>query len=126
MHGLPISVKDQCRVIGTDTTCGFVGNIGKKDTRNSLLVDILQDAGTVDFVKNNLGMGCMWGETEQVNVLNGANRSSLTGCSIIGTTSNPFNRSFSSGGSSRGEGALIGFHASPMEIGSDLGGSIKM
>jgi amidase len=45
--------------------------------------------------------------------------------SIIGTTSNPFNRSFSCGGSSGGEGALIGFHGSPLGIGSDLGGSIR-
>jgi amidase len=58
-----ISVKDQCRVISTDTTCGFVGNLGKKDTKNSLLVDILQDAGAVVFVKTSLSMGCMWGET---------------------------------------------------------------
>jgi amidase len=63
MHGLPISVKDQCRLIGTETTCGFVANLGKKDTRDSLLVEILQNAGAVVFVKTNLSMGCMWGET---------------------------------------------------------------
>jgi amidase len=49
----------------------------------------------------------------------------LLGDSIIGTTSNPFNRSFSCGGSSGGEGALIGFYGSPLGIGSDLGGSIR-
>jgi len=63
LHGLPFSVKDQCRVIGTDTTCGFVANLGKKDTKDSLLVEILQNAGAVVFVKTNLSMGCMWGET---------------------------------------------------------------
>lgn len=60
LHGLPISVKDQCRVIGTETTCGFVANLGKIDTENSLLVDVLQKAGAVVFVKTNLSMGCMW------------------------------------------------------------------
>jgi Asp-tRNA(Asn)/Glu-tRNA(Gln) amidotransferase A subunit family amidase len=65
------------------------------------------------------------GDCQQVSVLNGASRKLLTGFSIIGTTSNPFNRSFSCGGSSGGEGALIGFHASRMGIGSDLGGSIR-
>lgn len=45
--------------------------------------------------------------------------------SIIGRTSNPFKRSFSSGSSSGGEGAFLGFHASPLGIGSDLGGSIR-
>jgi amidase len=63
LHGLPISVKDQLRVVGTETTCGFVGNLGKKDEQNSLLVDILQDQGAVVFVKTSLSMGCMWGET---------------------------------------------------------------
>lgn len=63
LHGLPISVKDQCRVIGTETTCGFVANLGKKDTKDSLLVEILQNAGAVVFVKTSLSMGCMWGET---------------------------------------------------------------
>ena len=63
LHGLPISVKDQCRVIGTETTCGFVANLGKKDTKDSLLVEILQNAGAIVFVKTSLSMGCMWGET---------------------------------------------------------------
>ncbi|RDW92269.1 acetamidase-1 [Coleophoma crateriformis] len=110
LHGLPFSVKDQCRVAGTETTCGFVANLGLKDEKDSLLVEILQNAGAVVFVKTSLSIGCMWGET--IN-------------NIIGTTSNPFNRSFSCGGSSGGEGALIGFHASPLGIGSDLGGSIR-
>jgi amidase len=63
LHGLPISVKDQVRVVGTETTCGFVGNLGKRDEENSLLVDILQEQGAVVFVKTSLSMGCMWGET---------------------------------------------------------------
>jgi amidase len=63
LHGLPISVKDQVRVVGTETTCGFVGYLGKKDEENSLLVDILQEQGAVVFVKTSLSMGCMWGET---------------------------------------------------------------
>jgi len=69
MHGLPISVKDQCRLIGTETTCGFVANLGKKDTKDSLLVEILQDAGGIVFVKTNLSMGCMWGETVNKSVI---------------------------------------------------------
>jgi len=63
LHGLPISVKDQCRIIGTETTCGFVANIGVVDTENSVLVDILMRAGAVIFVKTNLSIGCFWGET---------------------------------------------------------------
>ena len=69
LHGLPISVKDQIRVVGMETTCGFVGNLGKKDTKDSLLVEILQNAGAVVFVKTSLSMGCMWGETTNKAVI---------------------------------------------------------
>ncbi|KAJ9639169.1 Acetamidase [Knufia peltigerae] len=110
LHGLPISVKDQCRIVGTETTCGFVDGIGRVDTEDSVLVDILKRAGAIIFVKTNLSIGCFWGET--IN-------------NVIGHTSNPFNRSFSCGGSSGGEGALLGMHGSPMGVGSDLGGSIR-
>ncbi|OAX82178.1 hypothetical protein ACJ72_03474 [Emergomyces africanus] len=110
LHGLPISVKDQCRIIGTETTCGFVSQVGVRDTEDCTLVKALKGAGAVIFVKTNLSIGCLWGET--VN-------------NIIGHTSNPFNRSFSCGGSSGGEGALLGMHGSPMGVGSDLGGSIR-
>lgn len=44
---------------------------------------------------------------------------------ILGRTANPYNRTFSCGGSSGGEGALIGFNASPLGFGSDFGGSIR-
>lgn len=63
LHGLPISVKDQCRIVGTETTCGFVDGIGMIDTENSVLVNILMRAGAVIFVKTNLSIGCFWGET---------------------------------------------------------------
>jgi amidase len=40
-------------------------------------------------------------------------------------TVNPFNRTLTSGGSSGGEGALIGFRGSCLGIGTDIGGSIR-
>ncbi|KAF2121621.1 acetamidase [Lophiotrema nucula] len=110
LHGLPISVKDQCRLIGTETTCGFIYPLGQLDTDDAVIVKILKDAGTVIFAKTSLSIGCMWGET--VN-------------NILGRACNPYNRTFSCGGSSGGEGALVGFHGSPIGIGSDLGGSIR-
>jgi Amidase len=38
---------------------------------------------------------------------------------VFGRTANPFNRSLTAGGSSGGEGALIGLHGSPLGVGSD-------
>ena len=111
LHGLPISVKDQCRMIGTETTCGFIFPLEKTDTEDATIVKLLQDAGAIIFAKTNLSMGCMWGESMN-NIL-------------PDRTCNPFNRTFSCGGSSGGEGALVGFHGSPIGIGTDLGGSIR-
>ncbi|KIJ21717.1 amidase [Paxillus involutus ATCC 200175] len=42
------------------------------------------------------------------------------------TTANPYNRSLTSGGSSGGEGALIALKGSPLGVGSDIGGSIRI
>jgi amidase len=45
---------------------------------------------------------------------------------IIGRTLNPYNRLLSSGGSSGGEGALVACHGSPLGVGTDIGGSIRI
>jgi amidase len=45
---------------------------------------------------------------------------------IFGRTLNPYNRSLTSGGSTGGEGALIALRGSPLGVGSDIGGSIRI
>jgi Asp-tRNA(Asn)/Glu-tRNA(Gln) amidotransferase A subunit family amidase len=47
-----------------------------------------------------------------------------TSSNVYGYTPNPYNRSLSSGGSSGGEGALIGARASLLGVGTDILGSI--
>ncbi len=44
-----------------------------------------------------------------------------TSSNLYGVTVNPFNRNLTSGGSSGGEGALIGFRGSCLGIGTDIG-----
>ena len=48
-----------------------------------------------------------------------------TSSNLYGETVNGFNRNLTSGGSSGGEGALIGMRGSCLGIGTDLGGSIR-
>lgn len=60
LHGLPISVKDQCRLIDTETTCGFVYTIGQVDQDDAVIVKILKKAGANIFAKTSLSIGCMW------------------------------------------------------------------
>lgn len=44
---------------------------------------------------------------------------------LYGATVNPYNRNLTSGGSSGGEGALLGLRASCLGIGTDIGGSVR-
>ncbi|KAI6162232.1 general amidase [Pisolithus thermaeus] len=110
LHGLPISLKDQLCIKGLETTMGYVSWIGKYAKSNAVLVDILYECGAVPFVRTNVPQTLMWGETFN---------------NIFGRTSNPHNRSLTSGGSSGGEGALLALKGSPLGVGSDIGGSIR-
>src|ERR1700744_4856989 len=45
---------------------------------------------------------------------------------VFGLTCNPANRSLTTGGSSGGEGALIALRGSPIGVGSDIAGSVRI
>lgn len=96
---------------------GWIGTFqGKKGTGKekifeSEMVQELRDLGAVLYCKTSVPHTLMSGET--VN-------------NIIGYTWNPKNRNLSSGGSSGGEGALIGAGGSPVGFGTDIGGSIRI
>lgn len=99
---------------------GYVGWIntfqGQKDdprkgTFESEMVRELRALGAVLYCKTSVPHTLMSGET--VN-------------NIIGYTFNPKNRNLCSGGSSGGEGALIGLKGSPAGFGTDIGGSIRI
>ncbi|KZS93000.1 general amidase [Sistotremastrum niveocremeum HHB9708] len=111
LHGLPISLKDQLCIEGLDTTMGYISWIGKPASKNAVLVDILLEAGAVPFVRTNVPQTLMWPETFNL---------------IFGRTTNPYNRSLTSGGSSGGEGALIALGGSILGVGSDVGGSVRI
>jgi amidase len=121
LHGLPISLKDQFHVKDVETTMGYVGWIGtfegkkarekRKEFAESELVRELRNMGAVLYCKTSVPHSLMAGET--IN-------------NIIGYTWNPKNRLLSCGGSSGGEGALIGLKGSPLGLGTDIGGSIRI
>jgi amidase len=120
LYGLPVSLKDQFHVKNAETTMGYIGWIGtfqgkKKELKHqnfeSELVRELRQLGAILYVKTAVPHTLMCGET--VN-------------NIIGYTENPRNRYLSAGGSSGGEGALIGAHGSVVGFGTDIGGSIRI
>jgi amidase len=111
LHGLPVSLKDQINIKGLEACMGYVSWVGRVAERNAVLTDILEDAGAIPFVKTNIPQTLMWPETFN---------------HVFGRTSNPYNRSLTSGGSSGGEGALIAMRGSPLGVGSDIGGSVRI
>ncbi|KAJ9297812.1 hypothetical protein DTO271G3_4033 [Paecilomyces variotii] len=111
LHGLPISLKDQFRIKGFETSMGYVSWLGKYDTEESIMVTLLRKAGAVFYVKTSVPQTLMVCET--VN-------------NIIGRTVNPRNKNWSCGGSSGGEGANVGFRGGIIGVGTDIGGSIRV
>ncbi|KAL2798616.1 amidase [Aspergillus keveii] len=111
LHGLPISVKDLFMVEGEASTIGFVSYLARPPaTHNSVLIQMLLDAGAILFCKTNV--------PQRLFVCESRNN-------VFGTTLNPHRLSLTSGGSSSGEGALVGFRGSLLGAGSDIGGSVR-
>ncbi|KAH8120024.1 amidase [Phellopilus nigrolimitatus] len=112
LHGLPVSVKDHIMIKGKDTSTGYIAWCYKTVADNdAVAVDILRKAGAILFVKTNNPQTLLSLETDN---------------NIFERTTNPFNRELTPGGSSGGESALIAFHGSPLGLGTDIGGSIRL
>ncbi|KAG1745109.1 amidase signature domain-containing protein [Suillus paluster] len=108
LHGLPISVKSQCRLKGTIGCGGFFVNI-ETSTEDCDMTSILRSLGAVFYVKTNQPQSLMHLESQ----------------STYGRVLNPHNTSLTPGGSSGGESALVAMKGSCMGLGTDGGGSIR-
>jgi len=78
-------------------------NTGREKNYESLLVTELRALGAVLYCKTSVPHTLMAGETSN---------------NIMGYAWNPKNRNLSAGGSSGGEGALIGLKGSPLGFGT--------
>ncbi|EGX89098.1 acetamidase [Cordyceps militaris CM01] len=111
LHGLPISLKDNFKLAGLDSTVGFSSHVGDAAADDSMLAKVLEEAGAVFYVKTNVPTAMMIAET--IN-------------NVFGRTLNPRNRQTTSGGSSGGESALLVLNGSPIGVGTDIGGSLRI
>ncbi|KAJ1335043.1 Amidase [Microdochium nivale] len=111
LHGLPVSLKDNFNLQGLDSTVGFTSHVGSPATYDAVLAELLRDSGAVFYVKTNVPTAMMIAES--VN-------------NTFGRTLHPQNRRCTSGGSSGGESALIAFRGSPIGVGTDIGGSLRI
>ncbi|KAM3428295.1 hypothetical protein MY4824_008906 [Beauveria thailandica] len=106
LHGLPISLKDNFKLTGLDSTVGFSSHVGDAAAVDSMLAKVLEEAGAIFYVKTNVPTAMMIAET--IN-------------NVFGRTLNPLNRQTTSGGSSGGESALLVLKGSPIGVGTDIG-----
>eukprot|EP00754_Rhynchopus_humris_P050792 Rhum_TRINITY_DN9156_c0_g1::Rhum_TRINITY_DN9156_c0_g1_i1::g.31538::m.31538/K15528/FAAH; fatty acid amide hydrolase len=111
LHGVPLSIKDQMDLAGYDSTCGLAARCFQPAETTAVTVQVLIDEGAIPFVRSNVPQSLMVPETM---------------CEMWGTALNPFSAARSPGGSSGGESALVGCRASPLGIGSDIGGSVRL
>jgi amidase len=111
LHGLPISVKEHLHIKGYPCNAGFVSWIDRgPPTETNAVLDIFISLGAIPFARTT--------EPQALMHLSCNNY-------ITGATTCPYNRTLTSGGSSGGEGALIGMKGSCFGIGTDIGGSVR-
>lgn len=111
LHGVPVSLKDSFKVKGYDASIGIASLAENPMKTNALLADILLDQGAVLYCKTNIPQTLM--------ALDSDNQ-------VFGRVLNPRNREVTAGGSSGGEGALVGMRGSILGVGTDVGGSIRI
>ncbi len=110
LHGVPMTCKDSFDVAGLPTTFGMPELKDNIAARDALAIQRLKAAGSVVFGKTNVPLRLA--DFQSYN-------------DIYGTTSNPWNPQRTPGGSSGGSAAALASGMTTLEIGSDIGGSIR-
>lgn len=54
LHGLPISLKDQCDIAGVECCMGYASWIGRVSEEDAVIVALLKKAGAVIHTRTNL------------------------------------------------------------------------
>jgi fatty acid amide hydrolase len=111
LHGIPVTIKDQFDVCGLPTSCGVMRLKNNLAAHNGQMVEALTKAGAIILGKTNVPQTLGVIETDNA---------------IWGRTNNPWDLTRSSGGSSGGEAAMIAAGGSPLGLGGDFGGSIRL
>jgi amidase len=111
LHGVPITLKDSHDTESIVTTGGTTGRAGKTPDADSPPVARLRAAGAVVLGKTNTPEFTMSFITENL---------------VYGKTNNPYDVTRTPGGSSGGAAAIVAACGAFLELGSDLGGSVRV
>ncbi|MCU0985447.1 MAG: amidase [Acetobacteraceae bacterium] len=110
LAGVPMTVKESFNLAGLPTTWGdpaFAGTVAAED---ALAVSRFREAGAVIFGKTNVPL--MLADWQSYNA-------------VYGTTNNPWDVTRVPGGSSGGSAVALAAGMTGLEIGSDIGASIR-
>lgn len=109
-YGVPFTAKELVAVEGLPNTAGVAKRRHVVATEDAPLVGRMKEAGAICLGVTNVSEAGLWLETHNT---------------LYGRTNNAFSDDHIPGGSSGGEGAIIGAGGSPIGIGADSGGSIR-
>lgn len=111
LHGIPVTIKDALQTKGLRSTGGATELRDNVPQSDAAVVQAITEAGAIIMGKTNLPR---WsGDLQSFN-------------DIFGTTVNPWNPDRVPGGSSGGAGAAVAAGLTSFEIGTDIGGSIRI
>ena len=110
LHGVPMTVKESFNIAGLPTTYGFAAFRDNIATSDAVAVQRLKAAGAVIFGKTNVPESLA--DWQSFNP-------------VYGTTNNPWDPARTPGGSSGGSAAALAAGLTALEIGTDIGASIR-
>ena len=111
LHGVPMTIKDTLETEGVICTGGTKGRANYVPKADATAVGRLRAAGAIFLGKTNVPE--LAGAIESDNL-------------VYGRTNNPYDLARTPGGSSGGEAAIIAACGSPLGLGTDAGGSIRI
>src|SRR6266481_1036977 len=111
LHGVPITIKDTLETAGVICTGGTKGRANFVPKADATAVARLRAAGGIILGKTNVPELAGAAETDNL---------------VYGRTNNPYDLTRTPGGSSGGEAAIIAAGGSPLGLGTDAGGSIRI
>jgi amidase len=109
--GLPVTIKDSIDARGLPCTGGSLARAEYRPVEDATVVKRLREAGAIVLAKTNVPEYSSAYETDNV---------------VHGRTLHPDDPERTPGGSSGGEAALAGADATPLGIGTDGGGSLRV
>ncbi|MDX6650587.1 MAG: fatty acid amide hydrolase 2, partial [Solirubrobacteraceae bacterium] len=109
--GVPCTIKESIALEGMPNCAGLLARRDHRATETAPAAARIITAGAIPVGMTNVSEMTMWIESQNF---------------VYGRTSNAYDARRVAGGSSGGEGAAVGSGGSPIGLGTDIGGSIRL